>query len=370
MLTRLFHLLCAALLLAATLPASAQEVSDDFIKTYRAYDQAFRQGDMQRAAELAQKTLVLAVEDLGPEHEKIPVLLINLGHARLLNGELDEAEKYLNEAKNLIRDDQPDARSNRITIHEDLAQVHIGRQQLGEAQKELDKAIELRSGGNGEDDPRIADLLSLKARLDIAGQKYDSARRLLERGRRIVEDKYGADSNRAAGFLTSLGDLAVIRNDLQEAERFYLDSMAILEKNLLADDPNVLGLHQKLAKLYIAMGSDKFAGHADTYIAGAELKEGTALPYFVIKPDRPAGSGVEAGWVLLEMTISEKGRVQNPRIIESSPAGVLDQVALTAARKWRFKPKIKDGQRLSQPNTRARIVFQGDKVEVHLGEMG
>jgi TonB family protein len=370
MLTRLLRLTGTAVLLAAAVAASAQEVSEDFIKTYRAYDQAFRQGDIKRAAELAQKTLVLAVEELGPEHEKIPVLLINLGHADLLLGELDEAEKYLNEAKNLIKDKHPDARGNLITIHEDLAQVHIGRQELKQARQELDQSIELRSGENGAGDPAIADLLGLKARLDIAEQKYDSAERLLQRGRRIIEDKYGPDNNRTAAFITSLGDLAVIRDRLQDAEQLYLQAMAILKKNLLADDRSVLALHQKLAKLYIAMDSDKFASHADTYIAGAELKEGEALPYFIIKPDKPAGGDVQSGWVLLEMTISKDGRVQNPRVIESSPAGVLDSVVMNAARKWRFKPKIKDGERLSQPNTRARIVFKGDKVEVHLGEMG
>ncbi len=59
-----------------------------------------------------------------------------------------------------------------------------------------------------------------------------------------------------------------------------------------------------------------------------------------------------------------------PRVIESRPAGVLDNITLNAAKKWRFKPKIEDGERLSQPKTRARVVFQDDKVEVHLGEMG
>lgn len=368
--TRFFRLVTVFLLLAtASLQLSAQEVSDEFIKTYRAYDQAYRQGDIERAAELAQKALVLAVDDLGPEHEKIPVLLINLGHARLLNGQLDEAEKYLTEAKNQITKNHPDQRGNLITIHEDLAQIHAGRKELDQARAELDQAIDLRTREKGGEDPLIAELLGMKARLDIAEEKYDSAERLLDRGLNIVQNKYGADSNQVASFLTLQGDLATIRDRLDKAEQFYLKAMGILKKNFLADDPNVLAMHHKLAKLYIAMGSDKFMPHADTYIADAHLKEGTALPYFIIKPDVPDNLNSGIASVLLEMTITAEGRVKDPRVIESSGAGKLDNIALRAARKWRFKPKIENGERLVQPNTRARIVFKGDKVEVHLGEI-
>ncbi len=369
--TRLYKVLTVLVLMtAAAMPAGAQEVSEEFIKTYRAYDQAFRQGDLERAAELARESLVLAVDDLGPDHEKIPVLLINLGHVKLLNGDLDEAEKYLTEAENLINEDDPDARGNLITIHEDLSRVHASRKDLSRARGELDKAIDLRTQEHGADDPRIADLLSMKARLDIAEKKFDSAEKLLDRGMKIVQDRYGKDSNRAAGFLSTLGDLAVIRQQTDRAEQLYLQALSILKKNLLADDPNVLAIHQKLANLYIAMGSDKFMSHADRYIADAKHKEGGALPYFIVKPDKPAGRDIDSGWVLLEMTITEDGRVKDPRVIESRPGGALDSATLSAASKWRFKPKIKDGERQSQPGTRARVVFQGDKVEVHLGEMG
>lgn len=370
MLKRLSRLIITTPLLFAAMPAPAQDISEEFIKTYRAYDRSFRQGDLERASELAEKTLRIAVDELGPEHEKIPVLLINLGHVRLLNGNMDDAEKYLTEALGLIKDEHPDARSNLITIHEDMARIHASRDELDKSRAELDKAIDLRSRENGADDPAIADLLDMKARLEIARQEFDAAESLLNQGMKIIENNYGKDSNRIAGFLTSLGDLAVIRDQLDKAEKLYLQGLSLLTKNLLADDPNVLGMHRKLANLYIAMDSDKFMSHADTFIAESDLKEGTALPYFVIRPDIPEGANIDSGWVLLEMTVTEKGRVQHPRVIESRPQGVLDSVTLNAARKWRFKPKIEDGERLTQPKTRARVVFEGDKVEVHLGEMG
>lgn len=359
-----------SLLVLCTSLASAQDISDEFLKTYRAYDSAYQQGDLKRAAELAQKTLELAVRDLGPDHEKIPVLLINLGHVNLLLGKYDDAEKYLAEARKKIKPGQDDTATSLITIHEDMARIHVARKDMDKARQELEQAIDLRTRKNGAGDPVIAELLSMEAQVDIADKKFDSAENLINRGMQIVEKKYGKDDNRVAQYLSMLGDVAIFKQELQKAEDDYLRAMAILKKNLVADDPNILALHRKLANLYIAMGSDKFASHADAYITGSELREGAALPVFIIKPQVPQGSDFDSGWVLLDMTVTPEGRVRDLRVVESSTPASINRATLAAAAKWRFKPRIEDGKRLPQANTRARVVFGGGKVEVHLGRMG
>jgi len=359
-----------SLLLFCVSLAHAQDVSDAFIKTYRAYGSAYQQGDLQRAADLAKKSLEMAVKELGPDHEKIPVLLINLGHVKMLLGQYDDAEKYLLEAEKKIKPGQADAGANLIAIHEDMANVYTARKELDKARAELKMAVDLRTKNNGADDPLIADLYGMQARLDAAEKKYDSAEKLIKQGMQILIAKYGKDDNRVAGFLTMQGDLTMLENKLKKAEESYLQAMAILKKNLVADDPNILAMHKKLANLYIVMGSDKFAGHADTYISKAELREGAALPAFIIKPKLPAGTKLDNGWVLLNMTITDQGRVTNLKVVEANTPAAVNQATLAAASKWRFKPRIEKGKRLSQANTRARVVFRGDKVEVHLGEMG
>jgi TonB family protein len=359
-----------SLLLFCTTAAYARDVSEAFIKTYRAYNSAYQQGDLQRAADLAQKSLEMAVKELGPDHEKIPVLLINLGHVNMLLGKYDDAEKYLSEAEKKIKPGQANAGSNLIAVHEDLANVYAGRKELDKTRTELKTAIDLRAKNNGPDDPLIADLYGMLARLDVADKKYDSAGKHIDQGMQIIVAKYGKDNNRVAGFLTMQGDLAMVENKPKNAEKSYLQAMGILRKNLVADDPNVLAMHKKLANMYIVMGSDKFASHADAYISHAELREGPALPAFIIKPRLPAGTKIANGWVLLNMTVTNQGRVEDLKVVESNVPAAVNQATLAAAEKWRFKPLIKDGKRLTQTNTRARLVFRGDKVEVHLGEMG
>lgn len=359
-----------SLLLFCISLAHAKDVSQAFIKTYRAYGSAYRQGDLQRAADLAKKSLEMGVKELGPDHEKIPVLLINLGHVKLLLGQYDDAEKYLMEAEKKVKPGQADAGANLIAIHEDLANLYTARNEVNKARAELKTAVDLRTKNNGPDDPLIADLYGMQARLDAAEKKYESAGKLIKQGMQLLIAKYGKDDNRVAGFLTMQGDLAILESKLKNAEQSYLQAMAILKKNLVADDPNILAMHKKLANLYILMGSDKFASHADTYISKAELREGPALPAFITKPKLPAGTKLDKGWVLLNMTVTDQGRVEDLNVVEANVPSAVSQAALAAAAKWRFKPRIEKGKRLSQVNTRARVVFNGDKVEVHLGEMG
>jgi TonB family protein len=359
-----------SLLLFCISLAHAQDVSEAFIKTYRAYGSAYRQGDLQRAADLAKKSLEMGVKELGPDHEKIPVLLINLGHVKMLLGQYDDAEKYLMEAEKKVKPGQADAGANLIAIHEDLADLYTARKEVNKARAELKTAVDLRTKNNGPDDPLIADLYGMQARLDAAEKKYDSAGKLIKQGMQLLIAKYGKDDNRVAGFLTMQGDLAMLESKLKKAEQSYLQAMTILKKNLVADDPNILAMHKKLANLYILMDSDKFANHADTYISKAELREGPALPAFITKPKLPAGTKLDKGWVLLNMTVTDQGRVEDLNVVEANVPSAVSQAALAAAAKWRFKPRIEKGKRLSQANTRARVVFNGDKVEVHLGEMG
>jgi protein TonB len=57
------------------------------------------------------------------------------------------------------------------------------------------------------------------------------------------------------------------------------------------------------------------------------------------KPPRPKypreAKGV-SGWVRVECLVSQKGRVQSVRVVESQPAGLFDQAAIDAMKAARF----------------------------------
>ena len=64
------------------------------------------------------------------------------------------------------------------------------------------------------------------------------------------------------------------------------------------------------------------------------------------------------GWVDIEFTIGAAGTVANPKVIGAQPPGVFEQSALRAIRRWRYNPKIVDGEAVERPGQRVRIRFE------------
>jgi protein TonB len=71
-----------------------------------------------------------------------------------------------------------------------------------------------------------------------------------------------------------------------------------------------------------------------------------AIPVLRIEPKYPrkaARSRVE-GWVRVEFTITEEGEVTDAVVVDSRPRRTFDRSAVQSIQKWRFKPRVVDGQ--------------------------
>jgi len=71
-----------------------------------------------------------------------------------------------------------------------------------------------------------------------------------------------------------------------------------------------------------------------------------AVPLVRIQPEYPMNArqrGIE-GWVTMKFVISKTGTVKDPVVVASQPGNVFDRSALRAIRKWKYNPKIQDGQ--------------------------
>ncbi len=60
-------------------------------------------------------------------------------------------------------------------------------------------------------------------------------------------------------------------------------------------------------------------------------------------PYKAAQRGIE-GWVRVEFDVTETGSVEHVEVIESEPPGVFDRAAIRAVSRWRFKPRIVNGE--------------------------
>ena len=64
-------------------------------------------------------------------------------------------------------------------------------------------------------------------------------------------------------------------------------------------------------------------------------------------PQRAMQARLE-GYVILDVTIAPDGSVTDVSVMESNPPRIFDAAAMNAMRKWKFRPKIVDGQPQSQ----------------------
>lgn len=87
-------------------------------------------------------------------------------------------------------------------------------------------------------------------------------------------------------------------------------------------------------------------------------EEGDIIPIVVIRPMYPRDALMEGleGWVDVEFTITETGTVKNPRVLKAMPPRIFNREALRAILKWKFKPRVVDGQAVERP-AQQRIEF-------------
>jgi protein TonB len=84
--------------------------------------------------------------------------------------------------------------------------------------------------------------------------------------------------------------------------------------------------------------------------AGDNMGDGDIIPIVRIEPSYPrdaALKGIE-GYVKVMLTILPDGSVGEARVIEANPPRIFNREAIRAVLRWKFKPRIVDGQAVSR----------------------
>ena len=92
------------------------------------------------------------------------------------------------------------------------------------------------------------------------------------------------------------------------------------------------------------------AASATAATASAANQDAEVIPLnevLPVYPDSARRRGVE-GFVKLAFTITPTGKVENVRVVESSPANVFEREARRAAVRWRFSPRNEGGQAVAR----------------------
>ena len=92
---------------------------------------------------------------------------------------------------------------------------------------------------------------------------------------------------------------------------------------------------------------------------GGFSSDGEYLPIVKVAPQYPRRAqtrGIE-GFVLLEYIVTKTGAVRDPVVIDAKPPGIFNRAAINAALKYKYKPKVVNGEPIDVAGVKTRITF-------------
>ena len=107
--------------------------------------------------------------------------------------------------------------------------------------------------------------------------------------------------------------------------------------------PGSLDIEVPAISVSVSTGGGPFIGQ---WSPGDSAAEGDVIPIVRIDPQWPREALLEEteGWVEVEFTILPDGSVEDPVVLQSDPPRLFDRNAVRAILRWKFKPRIVDGQ--------------------------
>lgn len=91
--------------------------------------------------------------------------------------------------------------------------------------------------------------------------------------------------------------------------------------------------------------------------------DGDYLPIVKVAPEYPRRAlqrGIE-GYVVVEFMVTKLGTVENVVVVEANPPGYFERAAIKAAQRFKYKPKVINGEPVEVAGVRNQITFKIDE---------
>ncbi len=111
--------------------------------------------------------------------------------------------------------------------------------------------------------------------------------------------------------------------------------------------------------LAVSMSSPTMATNIDVGGLGFGVADGEYLPIVKVAPIYPARAasrGLE-GYVIVEYTVTRTGTTRDARVVESS-SSLFERAAVESALKYKYKPRVINGEPVEVPGVRTIIRFE------------
>jgi protein TonB len=96
--------------------------------------------------------------------------------------------------------------------------------------------------------------------------------------------------------------------------------------------------------------------------AAAGPSDADVIPLVRVQPMYPPSARQQKieGWVKLRFNIGAAGAVESPVVVDALPAGVFEQAAVRAIKRWKYKPRVENGKPVVTRGVHVKLTFKLD----------
>lgn len=151
---------------------------------------------------------------------------------------------------------------------------------------------------------------------------------------------------------------------VQPDEEIQLDTTT--KKPEKAEEPEEPPPDLEMAQININMDTD-IANAApaaniqvDISSSGMSSGDGEYLPIVKVAPIYPrrAQTRGTTGYCIVEYTVTKSGSIRDPVAIDCVPAGVFDRASVKASTKFKYKPRVVDGEPIEVAGVRNKFTYE------------
>jgi protein TonB len=96
---------------------------------------------------------------------------------------------------------------------------------------------------------------------------------------------------------------------------------------------------------------------------GLGASDGEYLPIVKVAPIYPrraTSRGIE-GYCIVEYTVTKNGSIRDPQAVDCQPAGIFERASVKAAAKFKYKPRVVDGEPIEVAGVQNKFTYTLEK---------
>ena len=97
--------------------------------------------------------------------------------------------------------------------------------------------------------------------------------------------------------------------------------------------------------------------------SGMSSGDGEYLPIVKVAPIYPRRAQTRGitGYCIVEYTVTKTGSIRDPQPVDCQPQGIFERASLKAAEKFKYKPRVVDGEAIEVAGVQNKFTFELEK---------